>query len=88
MTNKETIKKNIELTFEFVRQIIDNPKLLDYFPDKCEIEFIEQDFSSLSEKELTTKKLVKVNHTFDIITGKKPHLTSYKSKQGDMVAGR
>lgn len=71
MTNKETVGKNIELTFDFVRQIIDNPKLAEQLPDKCEIDFVEKDFSSLTEKELSTKKLVKVNHTFDIIAKRK-----------------
>lgn len=72
MTKKETIKKNIGLTVDFVRQLIDEPKLIKNLPNKCEIDFIEGDFSSMTEKELASKKLVKVNHTFEIITKKKP----------------
>ncbi len=71
MTNKETIRKNIELTFDFVRQIIDNPKLADQLPNKCEIEFIEKDFSSLTEKKWANRQLIKVNPTFDIVKNKK-----------------
>lgn len=71
MTSKEKIQKDIELTFDFIRLIIDNPKLAGQLPDKCEIEFIEKDFTSLTEKELTKKQLIKVNHTFDIIKNKK-----------------
>ncbi len=71
MTNKETVKKNLELTFEFVHQILDNPKLAEQLPDTCEIDFIEKDFSSQSEHELTKKKLIKVNHNFEIV-GKPP----------------
>ena len=71
MTNRETVNKNIELTFDFVRQIIENPKLADSLPAKCEIDFIESDFSSKANKALSTKKLVKVNHTFTIISKKK-----------------
>lgn len=67
MTNKETVRKNIELTFDFVRQITDNPDLAEMLPDKCEIDFIEKDFSSLSEKELSSRKLVKVNRTFSLV---------------------
>lgn len=73
MTNKEKIQRDIELTFDFVRQIIDNPTLADQLPDKCEIDFIYKDFSSLTDKELREKQLIKVNHTFDIIKKEKAH---------------
>jgi hypothetical protein len=67
MTKKETIRKNIELTFDFVRQLIENPKLAESLPAKCEIEFIEKDYSSYAEKELKGKKLIKVQHNFELI---------------------
>ncbi|MFA4851554.1 MAG: hypothetical protein WC868_10460 [Bacteroidales bacterium] len=73
MTNKEKIQRDIELTFDFIRQIIDNPRLAEQLPDKCEIDFIEKDFTSLTEKDLTKKQLIKVNHTFDIVKNKKSH---------------
>ncbi len=73
MTNRETVRKNIGLTFDFVRYLINNPQLVEQLPDKCEIEFIESDFSNHTDQELRAKKLVKVNHTFDITTkGKFP----------------
>jgi len=71
MTNKEKIQRDIELTFDFVRQIIDNPTLAEQLPDKCEIDFIFKDFTSLTEKELKKNQLIKVNHTFDIVKKKK-----------------
>lgn len=64
MTNKETIRKNIELTFDFVRQITDNPGLAEHLPDKCNIDFIVKDLTSLTEKDLKNKKLLKGTHTF------------------------
>lgn len=67
MTNKETVQKNIELTFDFVRQIINDPKLAEQLPDKCEIDFIDKDFSSHIEGDLTKKRLIKVNHNFEIV---------------------
>ncbi|MBS4028603.1 MAG: hypothetical protein KGZ58_08190 [Ignavibacteriales bacterium] len=67
MTNKETVQKNIELTFDFVRQIIDNPAVVEQLPDKCDIDFIEKDFTLLTEKELTKKRLIKVDHTFEVV---------------------
>ena len=74
MTNKETIQKNIELTFDFVRQIIDNPQLAEQLPDKCEIDFIEKDFSLKTEQELNKKQLLKVNHVFDFVGTAKSHV--------------
>ncbi|MBI4647593.1 MAG: hypothetical protein HY738_13650 [Bacteroidia bacterium] len=71
MTNKEAIKKDIGLTFNFIRQLIDNPKLAEQLPDKCEIEFLEKDFSSLTESDLANKLLIKVNHSFEILNRKK-----------------
>ncbi|MEO8210260.1 MAG: hypothetical protein ABI840_06840 [bacterium] len=71
MTNKETVRKNIELTFDFVRQIIDEPHIAQQLPDKCDIDFIEKDFTLLSENDLKKKNLIKVNHTFEIIKNKK-----------------
>ena len=71
MTKKEFVRKNIELTFDFVRQIIDNPSIAEKLPDKCEIEFIEKDFSHLSEKELSTKRLIKVSRNFEVIRKRK-----------------
>lgn len=67
MTKKETIAKNIELTFDLVRQIVDNPKIAEGFPDKCEIEFIEKDYSTHTEADLKNKWLIKVEHNFTLI---------------------
>ena len=74
MTNKETIQKNIELTFDFVRQIIDNPQLAEQLLDNCEIDFIEKDFSLKTEQELNKKQLLKVNHVFDFVETAKSHV--------------
>lgn len=71
MTNKEKIQRDIELTFDFVRQIIENQKLAEQLPSKCEIDFIEKDYTALTEKELTRKQLIKVNHTFELVKKKK-----------------
>ncbi len=71
MTNKETVRKSLELTFDFVRQIIDNPSIVNQLPDKCEIEFIDKDFSSLSEDELAQKNFLKVNRSFEVVKTEK-----------------
>jgi len=38
MTNKETITRNIGLTFDFVNYIIDNPSLIEKFSDRFKLD--------------------------------------------------
>ena len=47
MTNKETIKRNIGLTFDFVNHLIDDQSELEKLPDNFTVEFIEKDFPNL-----------------------------------------
>ncbi len=73
MTNKETVERNIGLTFDFVNQCIDQPKLTEQLPDEFDVEFIEKDFPNLERKRPASKstgirkKLVKVRNTFDLL---------------------
>jgi len=66
MTNKETINRSIGLTFDLIRKIIDNPRVIDNLPDNCEIEFIEKDFPG---KKVYPKKskLVKVKNDLELV---------------------
>ena len=45
MTHKETVERNIGLTFDFVNHLIDNNTELEKLPDKFNLKFIEKDFS-------------------------------------------
>ena len=38
MTNKETITRNIGLTFDFVNYLIDNPSLIEKFSDRFKLD--------------------------------------------------
>jgi hypothetical protein len=67
MTSKEYIKRNIGLTFDFVRFLIENPKQIKNLPDKFEMEFIEKDFDVPSELKGKRKKLIKVKNAFEVI---------------------
>ncbi len=67
MTNKEQINRNIGLTFDFVRHLIDNPKEAEKLPADFEVEFIEKDFNISSEIKGKHKKLVKVKNAFEVI---------------------
>jgi hypothetical protein len=73
MTNKETVERNIGLTFDFVNQLIDKPEYIDQLPEEFDVEFIEKDFPNLernlpsSKSSRMRKKLVKVRNTFDLL---------------------
>ena len=71
MTNKETIERNIGLTFDFVNHLIDNEAELEKLPDNFIVEFVEKDFPKLQRKQLVNretpnmrKKIVKVKNSF------------------------
>jgi hypothetical protein len=68
MTNKETVNRNIGLTFDFARQIIRNPELIDGIEDHSTIEFLQKDYP---ERELPEKKIadkyIKVKRSFEMI---------------------
>jgi hypothetical protein len=72
MTNKETIERNIGLTFDFVDHLIDNPNIAENLPDIFNLEFIEKDFPNLEKKELLNsdsklnRKYVRVRNTFEM----------------------
>ena len=50
MTKKETIKRNIGLTFDFLRQVVKQPSLLNKIPTGSTLEFVEKDFSKIEKK--------------------------------------
>ena len=72
MTHKETVDRNIGLTFDFVNYLIDNKDELDKLPDNFQLEFIEKDFSKIEHKQspLTApnlqSKYVRVKNSFDL----------------------
>ena len=72
MTNKETVERNIGLTFDFVNHLIDNPILAENLPHDFKLEFIEKDFPNFEKKEQVEldskvkRKYVRVRNTFEI----------------------
>ncbi len=69
MTNKETVRRNLGLTFDFVHQLIDQPALVNKLPDKFLLEFEEKDFPKRIKKERRNKRMkrVRVRSKFDIL---------------------
>ena len=45
MTKRETINRNIGLSFDFLRQAVKDPSLLDKIPNGSTLEFVEKDFA-------------------------------------------
>ncbi len=67
MTKDEIVKKNISLSFDFIRYLIKNPEILDKVSDNTEIEFFEPDLPMrIAEKGLSDlcKSVFRVEHTF------------------------
>ncbi len=43
MTKKEYAERNIGMTFDFIKQIIGHPEIIDTIPDGAELDFIDKD---------------------------------------------
>ena len=71
MTKNETIERNITLTFDFLRQVVKDPSIIDDIPDGSTIEFVQKDLPIVEEQiPRRTKALtryLKVNHQFENI---------------------
>jgi len=73
MTNKETIEKNIGLTFDFVNHLMDHPAIAENLPADFKLKFIEKDFPNLEKKNHlepdsnVIRKIVLVRNSFEIL---------------------
>ena len=71
MKKDEIVKKNIGLTFDFLRAAVADPHLLDKIPDGAEIEFLETDLPRIETKERADMEkpsvLFKVERNFQMI---------------------
>ena len=71
MRKDEIVKKNIGLTFDFIRAAVTDPHLLDKIPDGAEIEFFETDFPRIEKAEraetVNQPVLFKVERNFQMI---------------------
>lgn len=77
MKNKK-INKNIGLTFDFVRQLVSDPKKIENIPDQGEIEFIEMDFEENQTQDDGKRVFVKVKNTFEVIESSKMSKPEHK----------
>jgi len=76
MTAKETMNRNIGLTFDFLRQVLKSPDLLNEIPDGSTLEFVEKDFSHVEKspnsktdsiKKRANRKYLKVKSELELV---------------------
>jgi hypothetical protein len=69
MTNKEQIRKDIVIAFDFAEQILDNPNLLDKIPEGTSIVFLDEENKNIEKpaNELLKNKYVKVKRHFEVL---------------------
>lgn len=69
MTKKEYVEKNIGVTFDFIKHVVDHPELIDTIPDEAEIDFIDKDLPLKTKGQAKKKQVMryKVQHTFEPI---------------------
>jgi hypothetical protein len=68
MTNKEIVNRNIGLSFDFIRQIIDNPELLDNVENNSVVDFLQKDYPEREDaNSKPANKYFKVKRTFEVI---------------------
>jgi hypothetical protein len=72
MTNKESVERNIGLTFDYVNYLMDHPAEVDKLPAKFKVEFIEKDFPKIEKSEpakqipVIKRKYVRVRNSFEM----------------------
>ncbi len=68
MTNKETIERNIGLTFDFLKQALKTPSMLDDIANHSVIEFVDKDFSKKeTKKTIKPNSYLRVNTRFELV---------------------
>jgi hypothetical protein len=64
------LNRNIGLTFDFLRQVVSNPKLLEEVSDGAQLEFVDKDFSKSEQpmkKRTNRKKYLRVKTHLEVI---------------------
>jgi len=68
MTNKETVNRNLGLSFDFIRQIVNNPKIMDKIENDSTIEFLQKDYPEREKtKRIIADKFIRVKRNFEMI---------------------
>ncbi|MBI5178359.1 MAG: hypothetical protein HZA04_03770 [Nitrospinae bacterium] len=67
MTMKEIAAKNIGITFDFIRQMVDNSSDIDSIPDGTALDFVGAEFPAMPAERRNAKAVAKfkVGHIFE-----------------------
>lgn len=67
MTRKKLINKNIGITFDFLRYVVDHSEMLDSIPNGAELSFIDNDMPIPFEETKKSRRVMryKVEHIFE-----------------------
>ncbi|HMQ78935.1 MAG TPA: hypothetical protein PKE39_02500 [Ignavibacteria bacterium] len=68
MTKKEKTIRGIGLSFDFIREIIKDPKIIESIPDNTNIDFIEKDFTKIEKVKPGKTKYFKVKSVFEKVS--------------------
>lgn len=70
MTNREVVNRNLGLTFDFTKYLINNQEIINKLPDNFIIDFSDKDFIKYEKNykpiKSTKEKLFRVKRTFEI----------------------
>jgi len=68
MTNIETVNRNVGLSFDFIRQIIKKPEMINEIENNTTIEFLQKDYPEREDtKRIIANKFIKVKRNFEMI---------------------
>lgn len=68
MTNNETVNRNVGLSFDFIKQIVRNPEIIDEIENNSTIEFLQKDYPERENTKRTiANKFIKVKRNFEFI---------------------
>lgn len=68
MTNKETVNRNIGLSFDLIRQVIESPAMLKKLDDDSVIEFLQKDYPNREIMgQVVPDTFIKVKRNFELI---------------------
>lgn len=66
MKKREFVERNIGITFDFIRHLVDHPELIDKIPNGAELDFIDKNIPfKLKERKRKRIVLYKVLNTFE-----------------------
>ena len=68
MNNKEYTERNIGLTFDFLRQVSEDPSILENISNGAVIEFIDKDYSKKEHPQnVKPSRFIRVKNQFELI---------------------